>query len=101
MSLASSSNSKRGGRGGGGGGDDDDDSEVEMLSISSGDEDSSREIGIQQQRNRARRPSRDDGDRGGDDGEEPRTWKRVDEAEVIVLICDGSNLDVFFFFLVV
>ncbi|ONK55243.1 uncharacterized protein A4U43_UnF5970 [Asparagus officinalis] len=86
MSSASSSNSnKRGGGGGGGGGgdDDDDDSEVEMLSISSGDEeDSSREIGIQPQKNRVRRPSRDDGDRGGDDGGEPRTWKRVDEAEL-------------------
>ncbi|KAJ6817742.1 exocyst complex component SEC5A-like [Iris pallida] len=67
--------------------DDDDDSEVEMLSISSGDEDSSREIGVGgggpvQQKGRARRASGDDGDRGGDDGGEPRTWKRVDEAEL-------------------
>jgi len=77
MSSASSSNSKRGG----GGGVDDEDSEVEMLSISSGDEDSSREIPIQQQKNRVRRPSRDDADQA-DDGGEPKTWKRVDEAEV-------------------
>ncbi|KAA8537891.1 hypothetical protein F0562_027529 [Nyssa sinensis] len=62
--------------------DDDDDSEVEMLSISSGDEDSSKDRG-HGSRNRAAsggRASRDDD--GGWDGEEPDCWKRVDEAEL-------------------
>ncbi|WOL15535.1 exocyst complex component SEC5B isoform X2 [Canna indica] len=65
------------------GGDDDDESEVEMLSISSGDEDSSKDR-IAPQRSRGgseRRASRDDGDLGLDDVE-PRSWKRVDEAEL-------------------
>lgn len=68
--------------------DDDDDSEVEMLSISSGDEDdSSRELpkatskaATSSTNNRARRASKDYGE--DDDGEEPRSWKRVDEAEL-------------------
>lgn len=63
-----------------GGADDDDDSEVELLSISSGDEDTSRDRGLPQ-RNRERRASRDEGDW---DGDEPRSWKKVDEAEVLV-----------------
>ncbi|KAL6652880.1 hypothetical protein ACP70R_011805 [Stipagrostis hirtigluma subsp. patula] len=71
--------------GGGGGGDDDDDSEVELLSISSGDEDnSSRDRGPPPPRGGGRAgarraASRDDGDY---DDEEPRSWKRVDEAEL-------------------
>ncbi|KAG8081977.1 hypothetical protein GUJ93_ZPchr0014g47467 [Zizania palustris] len=92
---APSSRAGANGRGGGGpakapqpsrGGDDDDDSEVELLSISSGDEDSgpSRDRGPPPPRGggraRARRAaSRDDGDF---DDDEPRSWKRVDEAEV-------------------
>uniref|UniRef100_A0A0E0H0Q8 Exocyst complex component EXOC2/Sec5 N-terminal domain-containing protein n=1 Tax=Oryza nivara TaxID=4536 RepID=A0A0E0H0Q8_ORYNI len=94
-------NSSRGGGGGGrggggpakarqpsrGGGDDDDDSEVEMLSISSGDEDgapSSRDRGPPPPRGGGRAgarraASRDDGDF---DDDEPRSWKRVDEAEL-------------------
>ncbi|XP_042416206.1 exocyst complex component SEC5B-like [Zingiber officinale] len=65
------------------GGDDDDGSEVEMLSISSGDEDSSKDR-VPPQRGRGgndRRAPRDDGDTGQDD-DEPRSWKRVDEAEL-------------------
>ncbi|XP_019053775.1 PREDICTED: exocyst complex component SEC5B-like isoform X2 [Nelumbo nucifera] len=65
--------------------DDDDDSEVELLSISSEDEDSSkgRAFGT---KNRGAggggRGGRDDtGDRGWD-GEEPTCWKHVDEAEL-------------------
>ncbi|KAM0064308.1 putative cullin repeat-like-containing domain superfamily, exocyst complex component EXOC2/Sec5 [Helianthus debilis subsp. tardiflorus] len=61
--------------------EDDEDSEVEMLSISSGDEDSVSDR--VSSRNRAR-----GGARGGKeddkvwDGEEPDAWKRVDEAEL-------------------
>ncbi|KVH88112.1 Cullin repeat-like-containing domain-containing protein [Cynara cardunculus var. scolymus] len=63
--------------------EDDEDSEVEMLSISSGDEDSvnDRKVGA---RNRARGTGRG----GGKDddklwvGEEPDSWKRVDETEL-------------------
>lgn len=65
-------------------GDDDDDSEVELLSISSGDEDSSKDrVGPVKSRTGGseRRSSRDDGEFGWDD-DEPRSWKRVDEAEV-------------------
>ncbi|KAE9466284.1 hypothetical protein C3L33_01808, partial [Rhododendron williamsianum] len=66
--------------------DDDDDSEVEMLSISSGDEESSKDRGSES-RNRAgsggRRAGKDDD--GDWDGGEPDSWKRVDEAE---LSCD-------------
>ncbi|KAG5527864.1 hypothetical protein RHGRI_028708 [Rhododendron griersonianum] len=63
--------------------DDDDDSEVEMLSISSGDEESSKDRGSES-RNRAgsggrRAGKEDDGDW---DGGEPDSWKRVDEAEL-------------------
>lgn len=65
-------------RPGKGGVDDDDDSEVELLSISSGDEDTYRDRGPLQ-RNRERKASRDDRDWEGD---EPRSWKKVDEAEV-------------------
>ncbi|XP_073099257.1 exocyst complex component SEC5B-like isoform X3 [Elaeis guineensis] len=61
-----------------GGADNDDDSDVELLSISSGDEDTSRDRGPMQ-RNRERRASRDDRDWEGD---EPRSWKKVDEAEL-------------------
>ncbi|KAE9611395.1 hypothetical protein Lalb_Chr06g0162031 [Lupinus albus] len=59
--------------------DDDDDSEVEMLSISSGDEDNVKDS-VTTSKNRARSASRDD-DRVWD-GEEPSSWKYVDEAEV-------------------
>jgi exocyst complex component 2 len=70
------------------GGDEDDDSEVELLSISSGDEDDNPRArgppppraGASGGRAGARRAaSRDDGDI---DDDEPRSWKRVDEAEV-------------------
>ena len=67
--------------------DDDEDSEVEMLSISSGDED-----GAAPARDRGPPPPRGGGRAGArraaarDDGDlddaEPRSWKRVDEAEV-------------------
>ena len=57
--------------------DDDGDSEVEMLSISSGDEDEAKD-GV---RSRVgSRGGRDD-DKGWDGGE-PDCWKRVDESEV-------------------
>ncbi|CAO2034994.1 unnamed protein product [Urochloa humidicola] len=73
------------------GGDEDDDSEVELLSISSGDEDDNpRARGAPPPRGGAggggggragarRAASRDDGDF---DDDEPRSWKRVDEAEL-------------------
>ncbi|GAV57050.1 hypothetical protein CFOL_v3_00588 [Cephalotus follicularis] len=63
--------------------DDDDDSEVEMLSISSGDEESSKDRGSGPSagsRGRARAGENDE-DRAWD-GEEPDSWKRVDEAEL-------------------
>ncbi|TKY51518.1 Exocyst complex component SEC5A [Spatholobus suberectus] len=64
--------------------DDDDDSEVEMLSISSGDEDSAKDP-VAATRNRgdaaAGRPGARDDDRTWD-GEEPSRWKHVDEAEL-------------------
>ncbi|XVF64346.1 hypothetical protein PTKIN_Ptkin09bG0162100 [Pterospermum kingtungense] len=60
--------------------DDDEDSEVEMLSISSGDEDIERDskgaVG-----GRSRRTGSKDDDEAWD-GEEPHIWKRVDEAEL-------------------
>ncbi|KAK7270381.1 hypothetical protein RIF29_23471 [Crotalaria pallida] len=59
--------------------DDDDDSEVEMLSISSGDEDNVKDP-VTTSKSRARSASRDD-DRPWD-GEEPSSWKHVDEAEL-------------------
>lgn len=62
--------------------DDDDDSDLEMLSISSGDEDNVKDRGAGA-KNRAAgggRGGRDD-DKAWD-GEEPDCWKRVDEAEV-------------------
>lgn len=76
--------------------DDDDDSEVEMLSISSGDEDYSMDRGSSA-KNRAagsggRRGRDDAGDRGWD-GDEPTCWKHVDEAEV----CDGDCFLVCYF----
>lgn len=68
------------------GGDEDEDSEVELLSISSGDEDGApaRERGPPPPRGGGRAgarraASRDDGDL---DDAEPRSWKRVDEAEL-------------------
>ncbi|KAA8546559.1 hypothetical protein F0562_002702 [Nyssa sinensis] len=62
--------------------DDDDDSEVELLSISSGDEDSSKDRGhgLRNRPASGGRGGRDD-DRGWD-GEEPGSWKQVDEAEL-------------------
>ncbi|PIM99826.1 hypothetical protein CDL12_27674 [Handroanthus impetiginosus] len=56
--------------------DEDDDSDVELLSISSGDED---DRGGVVGRNRAGSGREDD---KAWDGEEPNCWKRVDEAEV-------------------
>lgn len=76
----SRSNSKGNNRDSKGGVDDDDDSEVELLSISSGDEESSRDLGVKQKVRPQRRGSIDD-DRA-DDGGEPRSWKRVDESEL-------------------
>ncbi|KAL3339873.1 hypothetical protein AABB24_028468 [Solanum stoloniferum] len=63
--------------------EDDDDSEIEMLSISSGDEDSSKDRGFGS-RNRVvsgggRVGQEDD---GLWDGGEPDSWKRVDESEL-------------------
>lgn len=55
--------------------EEDDDSEVEMLSISSGDEDD-RGIGVKNRVGRGR-----DDDKGWD-GEEPNSWKHVDETEL-------------------
>lgn len=60
--------------------DFDEDSEVEMLSISSGDEDSSKDRAVGS-RNVAPRGGKDD-DKW--DGGEPDCWKRVDESEVCV-----------------
>lgn len=59
--------------------DDDEDSEVEMLSISSGDEDLSRERGVGT-RGRPGLSAKED-DRGWD-GREPDCWKHVDEMEL-------------------
>ncbi|KAM7511220.1 hypothetical protein LguiB_010095 [Lonicera macranthoides] len=62
--------------------DDDDDSDLEMLSISSGDEDNVKDRGAGA-KNRAAgggRGGRDD-DKAWD-GEEPDCWKRVDETEL-------------------
>ncbi|XP_011659117.1 exocyst complex component SEC5A isoform X2 [Cucumis sativus] len=63
--------------------DDDDDSEVEMLSISSGDEDSTRDHRTSAA-TRGGRASRSTGkeDDAGWDGEEPHCWKHVDEDEL-------------------
>jgi len=60
--------------------DDDDDSEVEMLSISSGDEDNVKDQVTSKNRGSGRTPAREE-DRTWD-GEEPSRWKHVDEAEV-------------------
>ncbi|EYU36852.1 hypothetical protein ABFS82_14G306300 [Erythranthe guttata] len=57
--------------------DEDDDSEVEMLSISSGDEDDHRGVAP---RNRTAGSAKED-DKAWD-GEEPNCWKRVDESEL-------------------
>ncbi|PHT83962.1 Exocyst complex component SEC5B [Capsicum annuum] len=63
--------------------EDEDDSEIEMLSISSGDEDSSKDRGFG-----SRNKGRSGGGRGGNeddglwDGGEPDSWKRVDESEL-------------------
>ncbi|XP_058087887.1 exocyst complex component SEC5B-like isoform X2 [Magnolia sinica] len=67
-----------------------DDSEVELLSISSGDEDSyaGRDYAAAQTRAGVAAPrkgGRDDAGSGGNrrwDGEEPNCWKRVDESEL-------------------
>jgi len=86
----------------GGVADDDDDSEVEMLSISSGDEDNVRDpVAASKTRGAAAgRPARDD-DRVWD-GEEPSRWKHVDEAEVmrssllsVLYIFDSPNQSYF------
>ncbi|CAH9067532.1 unnamed protein product [Cuscuta epithymum] len=62
--------------------EEDDDSEVEMLSISSGDEDSSKDRGFG---DASRAVSRGRGGKNEDrawDGDEPGCWKHVDEAEL-------------------
>ncbi|KAK7279725.1 hypothetical protein RJT34_24782 [Clitoria ternatea] len=62
--------------------DDDEDSEVEMLSISSGDEDPAKDpVAASKNRTAAGRPGPRDDDRPWD-GEEPSRWKHVDEAEL-------------------
>ncbi|XP_077241364.1 exocyst complex component SEC5A-like [Tasmannia lanceolata] len=66
--------------------EEEDESDVEMLSISSGDEDSSNQRGLAAKNRVAgslRKGGREDpaGDRGWDGGE-PDCWKRVDEAEL-------------------
>ena len=68
--------------------DDDDDSEVEMLSISSGDEDIAKDqkVGSKGRGAAAGRGAKDD-DRTWD-GDEPARWKHVNEAEV----CDNLGL---------
>ncbi|KAK0577260.1 hypothetical protein LWI29_030327 [Acer saccharum] len=58
--------------------DDDEESDVEMLSISSGDEEVTRDRGGAPARTRARGRREDD----IWDGDEPNCWKRVDEAEL-------------------
>ncbi|KAG6592194.1 Exocyst complex component SEC5A [Cucurbita argyrosperma subsp. argyrosperma] len=64
--------------------DDDDDSEVEMLSISSGDEDSANYRRTSAVRGRGGKAARSSGrdDDPGWDGEEPHCWKHVDEDEL-------------------
>ncbi|GMJ12391.1 exocyst complex component sec5 [Hibiscus trionum] len=60
--------------------DEDEDSEVEMLSISSGDEDEGKDPKGGVGGRPGGRPMKDDD--GVWDGEEPDTWKRVNEAEL-------------------
>ncbi|XP_061971232.1 exocyst complex component SEC5A-like isoform X1 [Populus nigra] len=65
--------------------EEEDDSEVEMLSISSGDEEVSKDRGGEggaAARGRAGRGSGGREEESGWDGEEPDCWKRVDEAEL-------------------
>lgn len=68
--------------------DEDEDSEVEMLSISSGDEDVGKDPKGGAEGTDRGRPMKDDD--GVWDGEEPDNWKRVDETEVL--------FSIFFFF---
>lgn len=74
--------------------DYDDDSEVEMLSISSGDEDSSKDRGLGSKK-RPPKGSRDDDKEW--DGEEPDCWKRVDESEV----CNSDYIYIYICIIVV
>lgn len=77
--------------------DDDDDSEVEMLSISSGDEDSTKDHRTSAaggRGGRAARPSGRDDDPGWD-GEEPHCWKHVDEDEVLLFLHFTIRFNVF------
>ncbi|KAL8171929.1 LOW QUALITY PROTEIN: hypothetical protein V2J09_023733 [Rumex salicifolius] len=60
--------------------DEDADSDVELLSISSGDEDSSKASNAG--RGRARPGGRKDDEDNDRSGQEPDSWKRVDEAEL-------------------
>ncbi|KAH9757553.1 exocyst complex component SEC5A [Citrus sinensis] len=69
---------QKGGRSQGKKYEEEEESEVEMLSISSGDEEVSRDRGLAA-KNRARGRRDDDGTW---DGDEPNCWKRVDEAEL-------------------
>lgn len=79
--------------------DDDDDSDLDILSISSGDEDSVNNRGVAVRgRNAGGRGEKDDGDKGWDGGE-PNCWKTVDEAEVrSVELYFCVFLSLFFFF---
>ncbi|GAY39798.1 hypothetical protein CUMW_047210 [Citrus unshiu] len=69
---------QKGGRSQGKKYEEEEESEVEMLSISSGDEEVSRDRGLAA-KNRSRGRKDDDGTW---DGDEPNCWKRVDEAEL-------------------
>ncbi|KAG9444323.1 hypothetical protein H6P81_015663 [Aristolochia fimbriata] len=62
--------------------EDDEDSEVELLSISSGDEDSSKDHGPAAKNRAQRKGSKDDAADQKWDGTEPDCWKHVDEAEL-------------------
>lgn len=62
--------------------EEEEESEVEMLSISSGDEEVSRDRGFTA-KNRVRGGKRDD---DAWDGDEPNCWKRVDESEVGIFV---------------
>ncbi|KAI9098386.1 hypothetical protein K1719_025011 [Acacia pycnantha] len=65
--------------------DDDDDSEVEMLSISSGDEDSTKDRNVGSRKRGGASAATGAGEQDDDrawDGGEPAKWKFVDEAEL-------------------
>lgn len=76
--------------------EEEEESEVEMLSISSGDEEVSRDRGSVA-KNRARGRRDDD---GLWDGDEPNCWKRVDETEVLLYLL-FNQLSYFIFIILV